>query len=100
MTPNQVKLAMMMNHSHREARMLNAIARTLVFHTVLSVPERLTIFFSQHPSAFQYILVNDQFFSRKVKISLGNTRTLQKGAYIEGPCVSIACWWKSSDRPL
>lgn len=99
-TLNRVKLAMMMNHSHQEARTLNAIARTLVFYTVLSMPGRLTIFFSEHPSEFPSILVNDQFFSINVKISPGNARILQKEACIEGPCVSIACWWESSARSL
>lgn len=98
--PNRVKLVMMLNHSRRKARTLNAIARPLVFHTVLSVPGRLTIFFSQHPSEFRSILVNDQFFSRKVKISPGNTRTLQKEACIEWSCMSIAYWWESSARSL
>lgn len=44
--------------------------------------------------------MNDQFFSRNVKISLGNARTLQKEACIEGPCVSIACLWKVQPGPF
>lgn len=99
-TLNRVKLAVTLDHSRREVRTLKAIARTSVFYTILSVPGRLMIFFSQHPSEFRPILVNDQFFFRNVKMSLGNARTLQKEACIEGPCVSITCWWESSARSL
>lgn len=99
-TLNRVKLAVTMNHSRCEVRTLKAFARTSVFYTILSVPGRLTIFFSQHPSVFRSILVNDQFFFRNVKMSLGNARTLQKEVCIEGPCMSITRWWESSARSL
>lgn len=65
-TLNLVKLAVKTDHRSHDARTMNAITKTLLFHTALSVPGGPVIFVLQQHSEFQFILVNDQFFSRKI----------------------------------